>query len=94
MIGPFPFARYESATVQLAAGDLVVMYTDGITDAENANGEDFGRERLCRALAANGWAGANQIADSLLASVTEWSPGPQQDDLTLVVIGVVSAGSK
>jgi sigma-B regulation protein RsbU (phosphoserine phosphatase) len=89
MIGPFSFASYENATVQLSTGDLVLIYTDGITEAVNHADEDFGAERLRSALEANGSRGANQIADALLDAVTHWSPGPQQDDRTLVVIDVV-----
>ena len=91
MIGPFSFASYENTTVQLGAGDLIVIYTDGITEAANPADEDFGGDRLRNALAANGGRGANEIADALMASVTRWSPGPQQDDRTLVVIDVVAA---
>jgi len=91
MIGPFSFAHYENATVQLGTGDVVLIYTDGITEAVNQADEDFGAERLRSALAANGGSGANQIVDALLDAVTHWSPGPQQDDRTLVVIDVVSA---
>ena len=89
MIGPFSFASYENAAVQLATGDVVVIYTDGITEAANDGGEEFGAERFRNALVANRGEAANQIADALLASVTHWSPGPQQDDRTLVIIDVL-----
>jgi hypothetical protein len=85
MIGPFSFASYEDATVQLGTGEVVVIVTDGITEAANDADEEFGIERLRSALAANRGP-VNQIADALLRSVTRWSPGPQQDDRTLVVI--------
>jgi serine phosphatase RsbU (regulator of sigma subunit) len=45
-LGLFPIAEYERAEVTLAPGDLVVLYTDGITEAANANGDEFGLERL------------------------------------------------
>jgi sigma-B regulation protein RsbU (phosphoserine phosphatase) len=45
-LGLFPIAEYERAEVSLAPGDLVVLYTDGITEAANASGEEFGLERL------------------------------------------------
>ena len=91
MIGPFSFALYENTTVQLGTGDLVVIYTDGITEAANHVDEDFGAERLRTALTANGGRRANQIADALMEAVTRWSPGPQQDDRTLVIIDVMDA---
>ena len=91
MIGPFSFASYENTTVQLGTGDLVVIYTDGITEAANHVDEDFGAERLRTALAANGGRRANEIADALMEAVTRWSPGPQQDDRTLVIIDVMDA---
>jgi hypothetical protein len=92
MIGPFSFASYENASVQLDAGDLVVMYTDGITETTNHTDEEFGAQRLRDALITKRRAGANQTADALLAWVTQWSPGPPQDDRTLVVIDVVGTG--
>jgi phosphoserine phosphatase RsbU/P len=64
--------------VQLGAGDVVVIYTDGITEAVNEAEEEFGLERLRRALAANGRAGADGIAECLVASTMQWSAKPQQ----------------
>ena len=46
VVGAFPMARYEEVTVTLEHGDLLVAYTDGIVEPENAYGEMFGEERL------------------------------------------------
>ena len=46
MVGAFPFARYDTAALALKPDDLLVCYTDGITEPENAYGETFGEERL------------------------------------------------
>ena len=46
VVGAFPFARYEEKTVPLEHGDILVAYTDGMVEPENAYGEMFGEERL------------------------------------------------
>jgi serine phosphatase RsbU (regulator of sigma subunit) len=78
---------YLEATVELAVGDLLVLYTDGLTDSENAQGETFGSERVL------GWARrqwqlpAAEVEKSLLRTVTGFCTDRRQgDDLTLLVI--------
>ena len=78
---------YIEASVQLEPGDLLVLYTDGLTDSENEQGETFGTERVLE------WAGrqwqlpAAEVERSLLHAVTELCGNRRQaDDLTLLVI--------
>jgi phosphoserine phosphatase RsbU/P len=78
---------YPEGTVQLGPGDLLVLYTDGLTDSENAQGETFGTERVLD------WAGrqwqlpAAEVEKSLLRTVTEFCNNRRQaDDLTVLVI--------
>ena len=74
---------YEQTTVSLQAGDLVVLYTDGITEARNPQGELFGLERLCTVAA--GHADAPQAGRAILKQVEEFAVDrPQGDDMTLV----------
>jgi len=67
-----------------------VIFTDGVTDAENAAGEDFGDERLieyCRTIVAG--KDAKEVADKLMQAVAEWSGGRERfDDTTVVVLDV------
>jgi sigma-B regulation protein RsbU (phosphoserine phosphatase) len=67
-----------------------VVFTDGLTDAENAAGEDFGDQRLiacCGTIAAG--IAAKGVADRVMQAVAEWSAGTEQfDDTTVVVMAV------
>jgi len=75
-------------TVQFAPGDVLVLYTDGLTEAQNVREEFFGEERLLKAAQANRRsASAQDMQEALLAEVHEFvGHAPQFDDLTLVVV--------
>ncbi|MFH2051252.1 MAG: SpoIIE family protein phosphatase [bacterium] len=84
---------YQQATVQLDPGDVIVMYTDGITEAVGPSGDEedpdslFGEDALIEVLRRNGHLPASGIKDAVLAAVAEHTVGqPQSDDITLVVI--------
>jgi serine phosphatase RsbU (regulator of sigma subunit) len=86
MLGVVPGERYRDRTVALEPGDRLCFYTDGVVEARNALGEGYGTERLERALAAHGRAGANELTARLLADHTAFRGGhPLNDDVTLVV---------
>lgn len=86
VVGAFPFARYGESTVQLERGDLLVCYTDGITEPENAYGEMFGEERLIELLLANGDRDGAEIAALIVEEVTKWTSSSElQDDMTLLL---------
>lgn len=71
--------------LRLQKGDLLVFYTDGITEAMDEEGEQFGIERLCREIEAARSQTPTQVRDRVLAAATSWST-EQADDITLVVI--------
>jgi phosphoserine phosphatase RsbU/P len=77
-------AASGSATLQLAAGDLLVLHTDGVTEATNAEDEAFGIDRLLEAVVNLAAEPATRIAEQLLAQVRQWTHD-QRDDATLVV---------
>ncbi len=79
----------KDTEVTLAKGDILVAYTDGITEAENAGGEPFGIDRLCRELEAGRGKPIATIRDRVLDAAKQWAPGPQVDDMTLVVMRYV-----
>lgn len=75
----------QVAEVQLAPGDLFVLYTDGITEATNAQGEEFGESRLIAALRRSSHLSPAEVMEGVVQEVREFSRGEQQDDITLVV---------
>jgi sigma-B regulation protein RsbU (phosphoserine phosphatase) len=78
---------YPTREIEFCAGDRFLLYTDGITEPENAGGEAFGDRRLERLIREHQQTPAPQLATSLLAEVRAWQPAPQaQDDMTLIVI--------
>jgi sigma-B regulation protein RsbU (phosphoserine phosphatase) len=77
--------------VSLLPGDLVVLYTDGINEAADATGEQFGEERLYAALSAMPRTlPAREVTERVLATLREFLDGTEaQDDITLLVLKVL-----
>ena len=74
-------------SVPLQRDDCLVLYTDGITEALNANGDEFGPERMIRAVRASASEGAEEVIARLIADVRNFVDGhPQHDDITLIVV--------
>jgi sigma-B regulation protein RsbU (phosphoserine phosphatase) len=87
MLGTFDFATYESRKFHLDKGDILVVYTDGLTKAENPLREVFGEERLLEVIREEGPAGGCAIERKLLKAIEEFTEGvPQTDDVTFVVV--------
>jgi sigma-B regulation protein RsbU (phosphoserine phosphatase) len=88
-LGLFPGATYEEISVAAEPGDVVVFVSDGILDAENAQGEMYGQERLSALLCSHHDANAREIADALHADVSRFQ-GEQErfDDETIIVLKV------
>ena len=86
-IGWFPDNPLHESHLQLQAGDLIVYYTDGLTDAENPDGENFGEERLAAAVIEAGGQSAEGVLNHIVAAVEKFAQGvPPFDDLTLMVV--------
>jgi sigma-B regulation protein RsbU (phosphoserine phosphatase) len=86
VVGAFPVIRYEEQTVEIAAGDLLIAYTDGITEPENAYGQEFGIERLTET--AQRWQSSEpkEIVAKIMEAVKHWSSAPElPDDMTVVI---------
>jgi len=77
---------YEEATVTLAPGDRVVLFTDGVSEARRA-GEDFGDERLIDVVRSNRELPAEELQEKIVEAITTFTSGSFGDDVTLVVIG-------
>ncbi len=86
VMGLFETWQCEIAEAELAAGDTLVLYTDGITEAENANGEEFGVSRLLDTLGRHSHLPVVRLLQTVVLAVQQFSSGSdQQDDITLVI---------
>ena len=86
-LGLVKLARYEEMAVTLAAGDLFLLYTDGVTEAMNRARELFGEERLEVWAKSAGAAGARALADDLAGRVAEFAgAAAQHDDITIIAM--------
>lgn len=81
------FEQWESSIceVEIASGDLLVIYTDGVTEANNSSGEEFGENRLLETIRDHLAVPVHLILDAILTAALEFSGGEMRDDLTLVV---------
>jgi sigma-B regulation protein RsbU (phosphoserine phosphatase) len=87
VLGPDPAARYERGYVVMRPGDVLVLYSDGITEAEDRNGEAFGLERLKALVAAQSELPARALVDLVFQSVESFSSRTRpNDDQTVVVV--------
>jgi sigma-B regulation protein RsbU (phosphoserine phosphatase) len=93
-LGLFPDWDYGRGEVQFAAGDRLVLFTDGVTEASSAAGEEFGEERLVTVLLENRHLSAGKLQEKILAEVAKFSGGRFEDDATLVVVAVASEKSR
>ena len=91
MLGPFRDSTYSAMTFVLEKGDEIILVTDGILEARDSSGDQFGMDRLRTTIESNHALSANAFADALLAGLSTWSEttiGPgQTDDITLIVLG-------
>lgn len=87
LLGVDEGAIYTQRSVSLAPGDFLVCYTDGVTEALDATGREFGVERLAQASAAAAAGPAPAIADAIVAAVGEFTGGgPPFDDVAIVIV--------
>jgi sigma-B regulation protein RsbU (phosphoserine phosphatase) len=91
-IGLVEGATYQANTVHLQPGDVLVLYTDGVTEAANPQGEQYGWDRLAEALHAAGDISARRLVAALRTSLQDFSAGqPLDDDTTIVVCKINGA---
>ena len=88
VLGVFPDNAYEQGELPIASGDRVVFYTDGITEARNLDGEEFGEERLTAAALESRSLPVESMKEALLAAVNTFTGGKFEDDATLIVVGI------
>lgn len=86
-VGLLPLAEYTQMSVELGRGDLVCLYSDGITECEDARGDEFGEERLVELLRDQRRQPLAEIEGTLNRALVEFSAGlPQGDDQTVVLL--------
>jgi sigma-B regulation protein RsbU (phosphoserine phosphatase) len=89
VIGLFESFVYEQETIPLETGDLVVAYTDGVTEALNPRGEEFGETRLEGVVRSLADLPAQELMEQVIEHLRDWCrDAPQHDDVTLVVLKV------
>lgn len=89
VLGVMKGAAFEEKTIMLGEGDMIVFYTDGITEALGPGGELFGRERLCRSVYRYRGAPPEGIIDGVLADLAEFcGEASFNDDISMVVMKV------
>ncbi len=82
-LGVAPDYEYDESSVTLSPGDTLVLYTDGVTEAMNAEGEEFGLDRLCRVLSESPSGSAKDTNSIIFDAVREFAgETPQSDDIT------------
>ncbi len=94
-IGPFEGATYEEEETPLRAGDTLILYSDGVSDAADANDEAFGEERLLRCLSGGCAMEPEQLIEHVLGEVRVFAADrPQFDDITLLVVRYAGDGGR
>jgi len=87
LMGVMSQRPFEAQERHLDANDVLVLYTDGVTEAFNARHEMFGEERLVEAIRAHGTASAQELVQALAATVATFAgEAPQSDDITILVM--------
>ncbi len=86
VVGAFPSSKYDESKVELRAGDLLVCYTDGITEPENEYGEMFGEGRLIELVSKNADRDDHRVIEVVMDAVRQWTGAPElSDDMTVLL---------
>ena len=90
VIGLFKEINFKQETIEVQPGDVLVFFTDGLTEAKNSQGEEFGEERLCSLVEENIRLSATDLSSRIIDVVKEFVDSASlEDDLTLVVLKVI-----
>ena len=87
MAGAFEWAEYEESSAALAPGDVLVIFSDGISEAENEEGHEYGEERLAQFAVAHRELSPDELRQAVFAEIDAWSGKKERDDdQTLVIV--------
>ena len=85
VVGLFEDWDCEISECQLRPGDVLALYTDGVTEACNEAEEEFGEERLVQTMLGKRDLPSKSLVESVVDEVARFSPGEQYDDITMIV---------
>lgn len=88
ILGVFPEQSFVAGACSLSSGDRLLLFTDGVNEARNPEGEEYGEARLVQLLRENGEANAQELQKKVFQAVGEFCHGQWHDDATLIVIAV------
>ncbi|PYS39271.1 MAG: hypothetical protein DMG14_14530, partial [Acidobacteria bacterium] len=87
IVGAFQFVTYEAAPLNLNPGDVLLAYSDGLTEAENLQGEMLGEEAVKNIILAEAASGSQQLEQKLLSTIQNFTAGRSPtDDITLILV--------
>ncbi len=86
ILGEFPDAPYEQASVPFGAGDRLLIFTDGVSEAHGPGEEEFGEERLCSIMRDSRGQSAAELRRRILSGVHEFRDRPLEDDATMLIV--------
>jgi phosphoserine phosphatase RsbU/P len=91
LLGVLPDPDYPVCDVDIKRGDRFLLYTDGVTEPENARGDPFGDTQLEQVIRVNHSRPASELLQQVLSEIRQWQPTTvdQKDDITLIVVDVV-----
>jgi sigma-B regulation protein RsbU (phosphoserine phosphatase) len=91
-LGMFRVTRYYEYFLQLEAGQTLLLYTDGVTEAESAGGEEYGRDRLAQITRRGSRLSARELIDDIYADILRHTEGRHPtDDVTFLIIKALNA---
>jgi serine phosphatase RsbU (regulator of sigma subunit) len=98
MLGPFPNARYENTDLKFSDGDRLLLYTDGVCETRNKQGEFFGEDRIESFLKEHWSLSADVSVDRIIEQVFAWSGRSEgaslDDDLTLMIVDLLGGDAR
>jgi sigma-B regulation protein RsbU (phosphoserine phosphatase) len=94
VLGVFPELAYQQGRLELKIGDVLIAYTDGLSEAINAQYEEWGSERILQAAQETAQLPAREIVSQLINGADQFTAGaPQNDDLTIIVVKIIECSS-
>jgi sigma-B regulation protein RsbU (phosphoserine phosphatase) len=95
LLGAFKDASFEQETVQLESNDVLVVFSDGVTEALNADGAEFGDDRLAACTMTHSHRASAELLQCILDAVRDFSQrGAQSDDSTLIILRYVGVADE
>jgi sigma-B regulation protein RsbU (phosphoserine phosphatase) len=88
VLGVFTHWPYEEQELRIGPGDRLLMYTDGITESRNADGEEFGEDRLEELASRTLDKDAAALTQAVISAAAQFSNGHFDDDLTVVAVSI------